>query len=897
MKMTSLKSKKVLGLLLALVFLLALPVGSFATAGDEQAPQTEQPQNWEYTVLFENVGEESETVSQTFLTGTSVQYPENAQSVEKEGYSFVGWTTEENNADTLVTALSPEIPLPGSEHTLYAYYEAQAQTMSLLQNVGATKEVTITYARTANYFTVKMDNFPEGEHTVVVGDGLDDFQIPTEFPVPTQNASTVKFEGWAFKADGSIGMYFPTSGANYITDAEIERALEVMGATESLELTLYPRWEYKGTISLNPQDQNRTFTGNPISFRSTPVSVPISGTFPNAIHYNIQYTYTIDESAPNTGGATIVNGVPVMTNVGVATVNVSAKVLNDDYYKILSSLETPVASYQIEVKPMQVQVFPSVEGDSIQYGTANEDIDATYYIAPASQYVSHTVPETVVLSSTADLEFSTDYDDANSAARNVGTYDMWWKGYSTATLTGEGAENYALVSTVLAKGDLQVTSIPVTLTANDRARLYNTDLSVPFDSSITAGALVFGESIADYVDLRYNTAATKDSDVGTYPIEVSGTAVEGKTQNYDIAYEEGTLTVLNNDSLVISSANPYTGTYDASAHDALNELDSNVPNTKFSYSVNGGPFSDTLPKFTDAGDYTVTVRAEADGYTSVENSYTVTIAKKPVTITLSNYSKTVGENDPAFEAVLRGLEGDDLLEYVLSRTEGETEGTYPITATFTDNPNYEVSVEEGTLSVLEEIAAEILPDNDAGTPEIPQAPADAVAAPVVTPAAAPVVVPAVAPVVAPVVPAALTLNLQDTILPLANAPVFDDVQVEIGDTVVPLAAHGGNWALLNLLLVIGTIFASITLMITHVAGSKNRKVENRKHSVLLKVLSIPVALLSAVLFLLTQDMSLQMVLADQWTLIMAVILLAQFVLAALSRKKAVKENEEYQHIS
>ena len=53
--------------------------------------------------------------------------------------------------------------------------------------------------------------------------------------------------------------------------------------------------------------------------------------------------------------------------------------------------------------------------------------------------------------------------------------------------------------------------------------------------------------------------------------------------------------------------------------------------------------------------------------------------------------------------------------------------------------------------------------------------------------------------------------------------------------------------------------------------------------------SIPIAIVSVVVFCLTEDITLKTAFVDKWTILMAVIAIVQTVVVALSRKKETEE--------
>lgn len=114
---------------------------------------------------------------------------------------------------------------------------------------------------------------------------------------------------------------------------------------------------------------------------------------------------------------------------------------------------------------------------------------------------------------------------------------------------------------------------------------------------------------------------------------------------------------------------------------------------------------------TDAGTYQVQLSAQ--GLAAINklqgsdlydwnpgtNTTTYVIEKLPITITADNSAKSSGQSDPTLTGNVSN--GVTNAQYTVSRTAGETVGTYPITVTYTDaeNPNYEITVKPATFTI------------------------------------------------------------------------------------------------------------------------------------------------------------------------------------------------------
>lgn len=80
----------------------------------------------------------------------------------------------------------------------------------------------------------------------------------------------------------------------------------------------------------------------------------------------------------------------------------------------------------------------------------------------------------------------------------------------------------------------------------------------------------------------------------------------------------------------------------------------------------------------------------------------LSITPLAVTVTAKDYTKYVGEKDPAFEATVTGTINNDTVSYTISREAGETAGTYPITPAGAEaQGNYTVTYKAGMLTIKE----------------------------------------------------------------------------------------------------------------------------------------------------------------------------------------------------
>lgn len=123
----------------------------------------------------------------------------------------------------------------------------------------------------------------------------------------------------------------------------------------------------------------------------------------------------------------------------------------------------------------------------------------------------------------------------------------------------------------------------------------------------------------------------------------------------------------------------------------------------FEYSLDGVNWTAANPSFTNAGTYSVWVRANAANYeTTRAVRATVTINPRPAVIVANSATKTAGAADPIFTGYGdRLVRAGDLGAVSFGRSNAaEGVGFYPgvIGATYLANPNYSVTVVPGNFN-------------------------------------------------------------------------------------------------------------------------------------------------------------------------------------------------------
>ncbi len=146
--------------------------------------------------------------------------------------------------------------------------------------------------------------------------------------------------------------------------------------------------------------------------------------------------------------------------------------------------------------------------------------------------------------------------------------------------------------------------------------------------------------------------------------------------------------------------------------------------------------------------------------------------------------------------------------------------------------------------------------------------------------------------------------------PGVDEPAQPEELEDIADDATPLAGgRSGHWALINLILAILTVLASLLLLIGYI-GKKKKALEDedgnevkdedgntvweyeKKKKGFWRVFSLIPAIVSVIAFILTENMRLPMRLVDRWTLLMVIIAIVQIVVAVLCKKRKNKDDED-----
>ena len=365
--------------------------------------------------------------------------------------------------------------------------------------------------------------------------------------------------------------------------------------------------------------------------------------------------YSID------GGTTWTTTFPTVTNVSDST-EVQVKATKTGYVPA----ET---TYNLTVTPRSVTIT-SGNASKMYDGTPLTKHEVTYggdnFAAGEGADITYTGSQTIVGSS-----------------ENTFTFEL---------KDGTAKENYNITTNY---GELKVTdSDKLSVTATGYDSMYD---GQTHNGNVTATE---GATLSYSTDNGETWTATEPTIKNVGDIKV---IVKASMANYSDATAEYTLKVTPRPVTLTSetASKPYDGTPLTKPEVTVTGdgfVDGEVTDIKATGSVTNVSEGEVTNKITFVhGD-----AFNADNYNIETSEGKLSITPLAVTVTAKDYTKYVGEKDPAFEATVTGTINNDTVSYTISREKGETAGTYPITpAGAVAQGNYTVTYKAGTLTIKE----------------------------------------------------------------------------------------------------------------------------------------------------------------------------------------------------
>ena len=419
----------------------------------------------------------------------------------------------------------------------------------------------------------------------------------------------------------------------------------------------------------------QTATSNAATLTVTPKALDITASNQSK-NYGVTFTFTGTEFT--TGAGQLVSGDSV-TSVSLSSTGAPGTATVGGYPIVASAaVGTGLSNYNITyhdgtLTVNQATATVTADNKSKSYGQANPTLTATVTGTVNGDTLNYSLATTAT-------QFS-----------NVGGYPI--------TVTLGANPNYNVTKT---DGTLTINQANATVTADNQIKFYG-------QANATLTAVVTGQVAGgDPINYTLSTTATQFSNVGSYPITVN----LGANPNYNVTANNGTLTI--NQAVATVTANDTSKTY-GQANPAFTAMVTGevVGGDAINYTL-----TTTAMQFSGVGPYPITVNLGSNpNYNVTANNGTLTINQAVATVTANDTSKTYGQANPAFTAMVTGeVVGGDAVNYTLTTTAMQFSGVgpYPITVNLGSNPNYNVTANNGTLTINQAVAT-VTADNKSKT--------------------------------------------------------------------------------------------------------------------------------------------------------------------------------------
>ena len=336
---------------------------------------------------------------------------------------------------------------------------------------------------------------------------------------------------------------------------------------------------------------------------------------------------------------------------------------------IIASTADNLIQAKCVVTVVKIPLTAHVANTTKVYGDANPEFNITYSgFRDGDSEVGFSVPASI----------STIVDNSSK----VGKYDI--------VASGAVSDKYEIS---YIPGTLTITKAPLSISAGNYTKKQGDAMPV-FKASYAGFKNGEDESVLTKQPV-FSCEANEASAPAEYAVTISGADAE----NYEISYEQGRLTVVEADAVVVR-AKSYSRQY-------------GDENPVFEFETDGAALDGTPEIVCSAvanspvGSYTIEVKqGSIKNYNVHFESGSLVITKAPLSISAGNYTKKQGDAMPVFKASYAGFKnGED--ESVLIKqpvfsceaNEASAPAEYAVTISGADAENYKISYKQGVLTV------------------------------------------------------------------------------------------------------------------------------------------------------------------------------------------------------
>ena len=360
-------------------------------------------------------------------------------------------------------------------------------------------------------------------------------------------------------------------------------------------------------------------------------------------------------------------------NEKVATVSDNGMIIarSAGQCSIIASTADNLIQAKCVVTVVKIPLTAHVANTTKVYGDANPEFNITYSgFRDGDSEVGFSVPASI----------STIVDNSSK----VGKYDI--------VASGAVSDKYEIS---YIPGTLTITKAPLSISAGNYTKKQGDAMPV-FKASYAGFKNGEDESVLTKQPV-FSCVANEASAPAEYAVTISGAEAE----NYDISYEQGRLTVVEADAVVVR-AKSYSRQY-------------GDENPVLEFETEGAALDGTPEIVCSAvanspvGSYTIEVKqGTIKNYNVHFESGSLVITKAPLSISAGNYTKKQGDAMPVFKASYAGFKNGEN-ESVLTKqpvfsceaNEASAPAEYAVTISGADAENYDISYEQGRLTVVE----------------------------------------------------------------------------------------------------------------------------------------------------------------------------------------------------
>ena len=358
-------------------------------------------------------------------------------------------------------------------------------------------------------------------------------------------------------------------------------------------------------------------------------------------------------------------------NEKVATVSDNGMIIarSAGQCSIIASTADNLIQAKCVVTVVKIPLTAHVANTTKVYGDANPEFNITYSgFRDGDSEVGFSVP----------VSISTIVDNSSK----VGKYDI--------VASGAVSDKYEIS---YIPGTLTITKAPLSISAGNYTKKQGDAMPV-FKASYAGFKNGENESVLTKQPV-FSCEANEASAPAEYAVTISGAEAE----NYVISYEQGHLTVVEADAVVVR-AKSYNRQY-------------GDENPVFEFETEGAALDGTPEIVCSAvanspvGSYTIEVKqGSIKNYNVHFESGSLVITKAPLSISAGNYTKKQGDAMPVFKASYAGFKNGEN-ESVLTKqpvfscdaNEASAPAEYAVTISGAEAENYDISYKQGMLTV------------------------------------------------------------------------------------------------------------------------------------------------------------------------------------------------------